>query len=149
MQTSLSIVVNQPGIASCSVRGLYCAHDDVFGFGVRRAEISDRAGRRRSGMTGLLGSLAQYTRVPDYQKPPACFAFLLVLHVRVAIASAGAAQCQADLSSIAQFIKVNDAGADTHLASRGAEIGAALAQVHAAAGLTPDVAACDLICSAM
>lgn len=48
--------------------------------------------------------------------------FLLVLYVRTAIASPGITQCQADLSSIAQFIKANDAGADTHLASRGAEI---------------------------
>lgn len=70
--------------------------------------------------------------------------FYLALHAHAALASP-AAECQADLSRIAHFIEANDAGADTHLASHGANIAAAQVSAHAAAGQTLEVAACDSI----
>jgi hypothetical protein len=72
--------------------------------------------------------------------------FYLALHAGAAFASpTAAAECQTDLSRIAQFIEANDAGAVTHLASHGATIAAALASARTAAGQVPDVAACDVI----
>lgn len=72
--------------------------------------------------------------------------FYLALHAGAAFASpTAAAECQTDLSRIAQFIEANDAGAVTHLASHGVTIAAALASARTAAGQVPDVAACDVI----